>query len=42
MKSIAVAIVVAFSSIATVAVAAPADNGSLSVHGVFGGNTYGR
>jgi len=40
MKSIAVAIVVAFSSIATAAVAAPVDNG-LSVHGIFGGNMYG-
>lgn len=42
MKSIAIAIVVAFSAVSTAAVAAPIENGALSVHGVFGGNMYGR
>lgn len=41
MKTIALAIVVAVSAISTAAVASPVDNTSLSVHGVFGGNTYG-
>ncbi len=43
MKSFALAIIVALSAVATGAVAAPIDDGSsFSVHGVFGGNTYGR
>ncbi|MFA5956528.1 hypothetical protein [Hyphomicrobium sp.] len=42
MKSIAIAIVVAFSAVSTAAIAAPSDNSALSVHGVFGGNSYGN
>ena len=41
MKSLALAVVVALSTIATGAIAAPAE-GSLTVHGVFGGNSYSR
>jgi hypothetical protein len=42
MKSLALAIVVALSTIATGAIAAPADGNTLTVHGVFGGNDDGR
>lgn len=42
MKSFALAVIVALSTIATGAVAAPIDGNSFSVHGVFGGNAYGR
>ena len=42
MKSLALAVVVALSTITTVAVAAPLDGNSFTVHGVFGGNDYGR
>ncbi len=42
MKSFALAIIVALSTIATGAVAAPIDGSSFTVHGVFGGNDYGR
>jgi hypothetical protein len=42
MKSLALAVVVALSTIATGAIAAPADTSSFTVHGVFGGNDYGR
>ena len=41
MKSLALAVIVALSTIATGAIAAPVD-GSLTVHGIFGGNTYSR
>ncbi|WP_409560898.1 hypothetical protein [Hyphomicrobium sp. MC8b] len=41
MKTIALAIVIAVSVISTAAVASPVDNSSLSVHGAFGGNSYG-
>jgi hypothetical protein len=41
MKSLAIAIVIAFSAIATAAVAAPIDGNEITVHGVFGGNMYG-
>jgi hypothetical protein len=41
MKSLALAVIVAVSTIATGAIAAPVD-GSLTVHGIFGGNTYSR
>jgi hypothetical protein len=41
MKSLALAVVVALSTIATGAIAAPAD-GSLTVHGIFGDNTFNR
>ncbi len=42
MKSFALAVIVALSTIATGAVAAPIDASSITVHGVFGGNDYGR
>ena len=42
MKSLAIAVVIALSSVATGAIASPIDNGSFTVHGVFGGNDYGR
>ena len=42
MKSIAIAVLVAISAVSTAAVAAPIDTDALSVHGVFGGNNYGR
>jgi hypothetical protein len=42
MKSLALAVVVALSTIATGAIAAPIDRNSFTVHGVFGGNDYGR
>ena len=42
MKSLALAVIVALSTIATGAIAAPADSNSFTVHGVFGGNDYGR
>ncbi len=41
MKTIILATLLAVSAIATGTVPALAD-GSLSVHGVFGGNSYGR
>ena len=41
MKALAIAVVIALSSVATGAIAAPIDNGSITVHGVFGGNNYG-
>jgi hypothetical protein len=42
MKSFALAVIVTLSTIATGAVAAPVDGNSFTVHGVFGGNDYGR
>lgn len=42
MKSLALAVIVALSTIATGAVAAPFAGNSFTVHGVFGGNDYGR
>jgi hypothetical protein len=42
MKTLALAVVVALSTIATGAIAAPIDGNSFTVHGVFGGNDYGR
>ena len=39
MKSLALAVLVAVSAVATGAVAANAD--PFTVHGTFGGNTYG-
>ena len=42
MKSLALAVVVALSTIATGAIAAPADGNTFTVHGVFGGTNYGR
>ena len=41
MKTIILATLLAFSAVATGTAPAFAD-GSLSVHGTFGGNTYGR
>ena len=42
MKSLALAVVVALSTIAAGAIAAPADGYTFTVHGVFGGTNYGR
>jgi hypothetical protein len=42
MKSLALAVIVALATMATGAVAAPIDGNSFTVHGVFGGNDYGR
>ena len=42
MKSLALSVILTLSTIATGAVAAPIDGNSLTVHGVFGGNSYGR
>lgn len=42
MKSLALAVVVVLSTLATGAIAAPFDGSSFTVHGVFGGNDYGR
>lgn len=42
MKAFAIAVVIALSSVTTGAIAAPIDSGSFTVHGVFGGNDYGR
>ena len=42
MKSLALAVALAFSAVATGAVAAPIDSNSFTVHGLFGGNDYGR
>jgi hypothetical protein len=42
MKSLSLSVILALSTIATGAVAAPIDGNSFTVHGVFGGNHYGR
>ncbi len=41
MKTLIVAALLGLSAVATLGAPAQAD-GSLSVHGVFGGNSYGR
>jgi len=42
MKSLTLAVIAAFATIATTAVAAPTNSNSFTGHGVFGGNDYGR